>query len=389
MGSIDYRTWLEGGILEDIRQPDSKGIYLGDSDDVYLIWDGTNLRIDALTDDSLIEIADSASTQKSFDLKWYGNEASGASYLYFDASANLIYTTGVDLQFKDNDYLVIGTGAGASGDVSILWDATNLIINAAADDTLIEIGDSATTQKSFDLKWYGNEASGASYLYLDASANLIYTTGVDLQFKDSDYLVFGTGAGAAGDVSILWDATNLIINAVADDTLIEFGDSATTQLSFDLKWYGNDASGASFAYFDASANAIYTTGIELLVGGQIYEHTTVTSLTSGATVTYSAAQILGGMISDAITLACAATTDTAANIVAAIKNAKVGSSCFFVLKNAAASAIAITLTAGAGITITGTATVAQLNTKIWLVVCTNVTATTEAVTFYSVGTMVH
>jgi hypothetical protein len=247
---------------DNIALIDAETLTFGTGSDVTIQWDGTNMIIAAATDDSLIEIGDSAATQKSFDLKWYANEANGASYLYADASENLIYTTGVDLQFKDSDYLVFGTGAGATGDVGITWDGTNLIVSAVADDTLIEIGDSAATQLSFDLKWYANENNGASYLYCDASENLIYTTGVDLQFKDSDVLVFGTGAGATGDVGITWDGTNLIISATADDTLIEIGDSAATQLSFDLKWYGDDANGAKYLYFDASENMIYTTGVD-------------------------------------------------------------------------------------------------------------------------------
>jgi len=243
---------------------DAKPLNIGTSSDVVVQWDGTNLIIAVAADDSLIEIGDSASPQLSTDIKWYGNGASGADYVYFDASANLVYFVGVDLQLKDNDVLAIGTGAGAAGDVSIVWDATNLIIKAAADDLLIEIGDSAATQLSFDLKWYGESASGASYVYADASANLIYTVGVDIQFKDSDYCVFGSGAGATGDVSIMWDATNLIIECVsADDLLIEIGNSAATQLSFDVKWYANEASGASYLYFDASANLIYTVGVDI------------------------------------------------------------------------------------------------------------------------------
>ena len=255
---------LDGSFAADnIALIDNETLTFGTGSDVIIDWDGTNLVIEAAADDTVIEIGDSSAAQKSFDLKWYGNANNGADYLYFDASANLVYTTGIDLQFKDNDYLAIGTGAGAAGDVNIHWDATNLIIDCAADDTLIEIGDSAATQLSFDLKWYANENNGASYLYFDASENLIYSTGVDLQFKDSDVLVFGTGAGAAGDVGITWDGTNLLISASADDSLIEIGDSNATQKSFDIKWYGDTASGASYLYFDASRNYVYNTGVEV------------------------------------------------------------------------------------------------------------------------------
>lgn len=129
---------------------------------------------------------DSGATQKSFDLKWYANESNGASFLYADASANLIYTTGVDVQFLDNDYLVFGTGADASGDVNMHWDGTNLIVAAAADDTLIEIGDAAVTQLSFDVRIYGNSASGASYLEWDASADTLQVKGAHMKLNTAD-----------------------------------------------------------------------------------------------------------------------------------------------------------------------------------------------------------
>ena len=231
--------------------------------DVGITWDGTNLIVSATADDSVIEIGDSATPQLSFDLKLYGHQAAGASYFYFDASGDLLYTTGVDLQFKDNDILIIGSGTGAAGDVQFVWDTTNLIMKTAVDDTLWEIGDSAATQLSFDIKWYGHQSTGASFLYFDASDNLIYTTGVDIQFLDNDILIIGSGAGVAGDVQFVWDTVNLIMKAAVDDTVWEIGDSAATQLAFDIKWYGGAASGASFLYFDADVNLIYTTGVDL------------------------------------------------------------------------------------------------------------------------------
>jgi len=38
-----------------------------------------------------------------------------------------------------------------------------------------------------------------------------------------------------------------------DDELIEIGDAATPQLSFDVKWYADGAAGADFLYFDAGS----------------------------------------------------------------------------------------------------------------------------------------
>ena len=169
---------------------------------------------------------------------------------------NSVSVTAGAITLADAQLITMGTGS----DVTMQWDSTNAIIAAAADDSLIEIGDSAATQKSFDLKWYGNTANGADYLYFDASANLVYSTGVDLQFKDNDVLAFGTGAGAAGDVSITHDGTNLIVAAAVDDAIIEIGDSNATQKSFDLKIYGGAASGADYFCFDAGASSLIVFG---------------------------------------------------------------------------------------------------------------------------------
>ncbi len=173
------------------------------------------------------------------------------------------------ITLADDELLTIGTGS----DVTVKWDSTNLIIAAAADDSLIEVGDAAATQKSFDVKLYGAGANGADYLYFDASANLLYTTDVDVQLKDDDYLVFGSGAGATGDVNIHWDTTNLIVAAVADDTLIEIGDSAATQLSFDVKIYGDAANGADYLMWDASASRLKFEGA--MVGSNTVASTTL------------------------------------------------------------------------------------------------------------------
>lgn len=183
---------------------DATSLYLGDSNDVGFQWDGTNLILTAAADDSLIEIGDSATTQLSFDLKWYGGAASGASYIYADASANLIYTTGVDLQFKDNDYLVLGTGAGAAGDVNLVWDGTDLHMNAAANNTVFNIGDGTT---SFDIKTFGSAA--ANYILWDASANA-------LQMQGAAFLEF---VGASSQNPINMDSIGDFATATTSGTL--------------------------------------------------------------------------------------------------------------------------------------------------------------------------
>ena len=108
-------------------------------------------------------------------------------------------------------------------------------------------------------------------------------------------------------------------------------------------------------------------------------------LTSGATVTYTAAQVLGGMIIDTITANCAATLPTPASIVAGVPGAIVGTSFEIDILNTAASAIVITVTANGASTVVGTATINQANNKRIRAVITNVGLGTEAVVFYMLG----
>ena len=210
------------------------------------------------------------------DVKVFGDTT--GKYIFWDASADTFYIVGTldldgsfsadNILLVDSETLTFGTGS----DVVIQWDGTNLIVAAAADNSLIEIGDAAATQLSFDLKWYANEASGASFLYFDASANLIYTTGVDLQFLDNDLLVFGTGAGAAGDINIKWDATNLVMASVAVSSAWLVGAAGfvinTTQhgtvtvgvndTGYDVTFFGATA-GAKMLW-DESADQLIITG---------------------------------------------------------------------------------------------------------------------------------
>lgn len=96
----------------------------------------------------------------------------------------------------DNEGITIGTGA----DVIVKWDSTNLLISASADDTLIEIGDANATQKSFDLKIYGDAANGADYLFWDASGSALLSAGkAKLQIGEST-----TGVTAAGGTTMIY-----------------------------------------------------------------------------------------------------------------------------------------------------------------------------------------
>ena len=82
------------------------------------------------------------------------------------------------------------------------------------------------------------------------------------------------------------------------------------------------------------------------------------------------------------------TTATAAAITAAIGgDCKVGTTFMVVVLNASAGANTITMAGGTNVTISGVATVAQNASKIFLGYVTNVTAGSEAITLYGLGSV--
>lgn len=122
------------------------------------------------------------------------------------------------------------------------------------------------------------------------------------------------------------------------------------------------------------------------VTGKVLPKTTVTTKTTAAAVTYTAAEILGGLIlRDPNGAGRLDLLPTAADIIAAIENVQVGDSFEFTIRNTANGAETITVTTNTGLTLSGTMTIAQNNTKRFLAVVTSATA----VTVYSLGTIVH
>jgi hypothetical protein len=132
-----------------------------------------------------------------------------------------------------------------------------------------------------------------------------------------------------------------------------------------------------------------TTAKAVVQGMNAFPLITVTSKTSAATVNLSAAEVVGGLIIDAVSEACVATLPAPADIVAAIPNCAIGTSFYLVYKNGASGNYTITVTANGLTHIVGTETIAQNNTKIFLANVTAIASGSEAVNFYSVGTLVH
>jgi hypothetical protein len=121
-----------------------------------------------------------------------------------------------------------------------------------------------------------------------------------------------------------------------------------------------------------------------------YPTTTPATVSTAAAVTFSAAEVLGGLIlRDPNGAARADLLPTAALLVAAIEGVAPGASFYFDIRNTADAAETITITTNTGLTLSGTMTIAQNNSKRFLVRVTNSTPGSEAVTVYSLGTFVH
>src|SRR5690606_36260088 len=107
----------------------------------------------------------------------------------------------------------------------------------------------------------------------------------------------------------------------------------------------------------------------LRVSGHIVKKTTVTTDATAGANTYTAAELLGGLIlRDPAGEGRSDVTPTATQIVAAIPDCKVGDSFEFTIRNTADGNETITITAGAGVTLSGTMTIAQNNSKRFLAV---------------------
>jgi hypothetical protein len=105
-----------------------------------------------------------------------------------------------------------------------------------------------------------------------------------------------------------------------------------------------------------------------------------------ATATLSAANSYNTIIRGVPTAAATYTTATAAAIVAAIGgDCAVGTTFMLVVLNASAGANTITIGGGTGVTVSGVATVAQNASKVFLGRVTGVTAGSEAITLYGLG----
>lgn len=119
--------------------------------------------------------------------------------------------------------------------------------------------------------------------------------------------------------------------------------------------------------------------------------TTVTTLTTAGAITYAAAELYGGLIlRDCNGAGRADLVPTAAALLAVMPaTVAIGDTVEVEIRNTSDAAETITVTTNTGVTLSGTMTITQNNTRRFKAVFTNVTASSEAYTLYSLGTAAH
>ncbi len=211
----------------DLFLDDADILSFGDAQDVSVRWDGTDLDILALADDQVIKFGNGTN---SFDIWIYGETAN--DNIIFNASDKILNFDGIDLQMEDSDIISFGDAK----DITVTWDGTDLLIDGNAADTIIKIG--ATNNQ--DVWILGGTATNFIKVDTDDSALTVTFDGFDLLMFDADVISFGN----AQDITITWDATDLIIDGAAADTVIKigftnnqdiiiYGDTTTDLITFD------------------------------------------------------------------------------------------------------------------------------------------------------------
>ncbi len=219
--------------------------------------------------------------------------------------------------------------------------------------TAVRVGDGSASAPSYSFAsaptagWFFSAASGVTGSFAGVGKVRIDSTG----FNATESIGFASGITAAADVSLSRGAANLLQLATGD--------------SFKL-----------------------VSGV-LTGGGLLSRLVTVTTDATAGIISYTAAQVAGGLIlRDCAGAGRADTVPTAAALLAAIPGAQVGQAVRFTIRNTSGGAFSITVSTNTGVTLSGTMTIAQSNSKDFLAVFTNVTAASEAYTLYSLGTTV-
>lgn len=210
---------------------DNVVLYFGDGNDIGVTWDATDLIVSQAAADSNIKLGVSGA---GINVIFYGDTA-GYNMTWDQSNDQLL--------FADSAKLGIGSGAGAAADITVSWDGTRLNVNQLTADSEIRWGISGA---GIDQKWYGDTATRD--MTWDQSRDT-------LRFEDSAKVGFGSGAGAAADIEITWDGTDLVVSQLTANSAVKWGVDGA---GLDQFWYGDTAS--AYLQWDQSADTLLFAG---------------------------------------------------------------------------------------------------------------------------------
>jgi hypothetical protein len=159
-------------------------LYWDASEDTLELLDNVTLAIGTGDDYTIVH---NGTTTTVAGAATYSGDTTFSTDFLFDGTYDVAWDDNRNqLIFEDNAVLGFGGAHDAAGDVTFSWNATNLLIESAAEDTgEIEIG----ATNAIDLVLHANTA--ASEVAFNASTATAEFNGYDIQLMDDDILAFG------------------------------------------------------------------------------------------------------------------------------------------------------------------------------------------------------
>lgn len=298
----------------------------------------------------------------------------------------------------DNDQVLVNRSAALNADTALTSVLLGTpVTSALAANSLII----SNVTASGDILIAANRGGNSEeYIFIDSSAGVLYLEGL----QGGITLGLAADAPAPDNARVhIWDGSAGSVTAPSDTVLVlergtDSGIGFLTPNTANATFYFGDVDDNDVGYFQyahatnrmtlvvnaGNAMRVNENRDVMAIGGLLMDTRTSTAVTTDGNATYTAAQLLGGIITrSAITSNRVDAFDTAANIVAAIPGAVAGMT-FDILVNNNDDASTITVNgASTGITYEGAATALAAGEACkFTAVLTDVTGGMEAVTVY-------
>lgn len=230
-------------------------------------------------------------------------------------------------------------------------------------------------------------------LFLQGDDDSIVLSHTAAVVKDTPIFIPGIGAllpqcSADSGVAVSYKRKGLVTATVANAIAVAIGSPVFYDSAADTVVLARPAAGfyLGVAVTAGTGNATGTVGVDVLLNASASDSLpskAVAALTDAA-ATLTAAQVLGGIATMTPTAARSVTLPSAADLLALVPNASIGSVIQFTIKNIAAATYAITVVASDDITnggIAGDFTASAATNATYWIRFTNVTTAPAAVMY--------